>query len=272
MPATFTTPLVTAADGDLITADLWNNEFENLSTNFTPAGMDDYSASDGEMQTTTDPYPGSVVSRPTSLQGELERMRYVIAQITGETHWYQDPDASLASLQSAFVVVGEIRAYAGDSAPSGWMLCDGTAVSRTTYANLFAVVGTRFGQGDSATTFNIPDFRGRFLRGRDGGAGRDPDAASRTAMTTGGATGDNVGSVQDDATAKNGLALTDPGHTHSQHGNNSANAGTPGGGVATVMTAGFTRNVDPSSTGVTLGSGDSETRPLNATVNYLIKY
>jgi len=102
MPATFTIPLVTVIAGQTITASERNAEFENIDTNFVPAGMDDYSATDGEMQTSTDPYPGGATSRPTSLQGELERLRYVIAQLSGETYWYQDPDISIASFKTNF--------------------------------------------------------------------------------------------------------------------------------------------------------------------------
>jgi len=61
--------------------------------------------------------------------------------------------------------------YGGSSAPSGWLLCDGSAVSRTTYAGLFAVLGTAFGTGDGSTTFNVPDFRGRASIGSGQGSG-----------------------------------------------------------------------------------------------------
>lgn len=116
MPATFPIPVVTPVDDDLITAALWNTEFENLYDNFNPAGIDDYSASDAEMQTETDPYPGGTVSRPTSLQGELERMRYLIKQITGKTYWYQDPSFSLEN----FFAAGTKLVFFQASAPTGW--------------------------------------------------------------------------------------------------------------------------------------------------------
>ena len=63
--------------------------------------------------------------------------------------------------------VGVITAYAGDTAPNGWLLCDGSAVSRTTYANLFSVIGTKCGAGDGSTTFNLPNIKGRSLVGVD---------------------------------------------------------------------------------------------------------
>lgn len=62
---------------------------------------------------------------------------------------------------------GIISAYAGTSAPTGWLLCYGQAVSRTTYAALFAVLSTTYGSGDGSTTFNVPDLRGRAVAGQD---------------------------------------------------------------------------------------------------------
>lgn len=64
---------------------------------------------------------------------------------------------------------GMMAPYGGSSAPSGWLLCDGSAVSRATYAALFAILGTAYGVGDGSTTFNLPDFRKRLAIGRDSG-------------------------------------------------------------------------------------------------------
>jgi len=60
---------------------------------------------------------------------------------------------------------GAIIAFGGATAPAGWLICDGTAVSRATYADLFTAIGTTWGAGDESTTFNVPDLRGAFLRG-----------------------------------------------------------------------------------------------------------
>lgn len=61
--------------------------------------------------------------------------------------------------------VGEVRPFAGSDVPTGWLLCNGQAVSRTDYAELFSVIGTTYGSGDGSTTFNVPDMRNRFLVG-----------------------------------------------------------------------------------------------------------
>jgi phage-related tail fiber protein len=68
---------------------------------------------------------------------------------------------------------GLIAFFAASAAPSGWLECNGAAVSRTTYADLFAHIGTDYGVGDGSTTFNLPDLRGEFIRGWDNGRGVD---------------------------------------------------------------------------------------------------
>lgn len=65
------------------------------------------------------------------------------------------------------IPAGAYLPFAGSTAPTGWLLCAGQAVSRTTYAALFAVVGTTYGIGDGSTTFNLPDLRGRVIAGKD---------------------------------------------------------------------------------------------------------
>lgn len=69
--------------------------------------------------------------------------------------------SSLLTFIGSFEPVGSVKMYAGSSAPSKWLFCQGQAVSRTTYAKLFAAIGTTYGAGDGSTTFNLPDFRGR---------------------------------------------------------------------------------------------------------------
>lgn len=98
--------------------------------------------------------------------------------------------------------VGSISLFAGTTAPNGWLICDGSAVSRTTYANLFSVIGTTYGTGDGSTTFNIPDLQGRVPVGLD---------SSDTSFDTIGETGGE----------KTHTLTTDemPSHNHSLLGN-----------------------------------------------------
>lgn len=84
--------------------------------------------------------------------------------------------------------IGCVQAFAGSSAPSGWLLCYGQAVSRTTYADLFTVISTTYGTGDGSTTFNVPDLRGRVVAGLDNMGGSDAgrlDLANTRGTTTG---------------------------------------------------------------------------------------
>ena len=82
------------------------------------------------------------------------------------------------------VPVGSIQAYGGTAAPSGWLICDGRAISRTSYKELFQAIGISFGEGDGSTTFNIPDLRGRTTIGN--GLGTASNAVNRIIGQTGG--------------------------------------------------------------------------------------
>ena len=151
---------------------------------------------------------------------------------------------------------GSIIAFGGTNIPSGWLLCDGQSVSRATYGRLFSAISTNWGSAN-ASSFNLPDLRGLFLRGRDGGLGRDPDRSARTASGTGGATGDFVGSFQSDAFRS---------HTHTwTHGLQGDDQGSGGSYDE------YTR-ISGSSTDSIQATGGNETRPINAYVNYIIKY
>ena len=85
-----------------------------------------------------------------------------INYLTGVTSNIQTQFNNLVTVPS-----GVISAFGGSSAPAGWLLCDGTAVSRSTYSALFAIVGTTYGSGDGSTTFNLPNLKGRVAVGRD---------------------------------------------------------------------------------------------------------
>lgn len=72
---------------------------------------------------------------------------------------------------------GAVCAFAMGHPPAGWLKCNGAAVSRTAYADLFSIIGTHYGAGDGHSTFNLPDLRGEFIRGIDEGRGADPNRA-----------------------------------------------------------------------------------------------
>lgn len=146
------------------------------------------------------------------------------------------------------IPAGMVISHAASTVPTGWLECNGAEVSRTTYAALFAAIDTAFGVGNGSTTFNLPDFRGEFLRGWDHGRGADPDAATRTG-------GDTVGSTQ-----------TDQLKSHN-HGFKYSSTGGSGGAVTWLKDTG--PNTD---TTAILAAGGSETRPRNVAVMFCIKY
>lgn len=147
---------------------------------------------------------------------------------------------------------GAIMAFARSTPPDGWLECNGQAVSRTTYAALFAAIGTTFGAGDGSTTFNLPDLRGEFIRGWDHGRGVD--------------SGRSFGTRQDDAFQ---------GHRHRFSYQNSTAGGGLGLAGESVSVAGSSNNVvyEAVSDGIN-GTPRiaSETRPRNIALMYCIKY
>jgi len=173
------------------------------------------------------------------------------------------------------MITGQIIIYTSEKGlPNGCLECDGAAISRFTYNRLFNVIGIAHGVGDGSTTFNIPDLRGQFVRGRDKGAGNDPDAATRTGYNSG-SSGDNVGSEQDFAQQKH--KHTDAGHRHTYtryssidgnpyfgpgwRSNSNINSGT-----------GYANLGDPVNSGTGTPKVGNETRPTNISVRYCIKY
>lgn len=115
-------------------------------------------------------------------------------------------------------VVGEMVDYGGAAAPSLWLLTYGQAISRTTYASLFGVIGTTFGAGDGVTTFNVPDCRGRVTAGADnmGGsaANRLSTASGMTTGNLGGTGGLETITLTTSQLAVHSHGVTDPTHTH----------------------------------------------------------
>lgn len=112
-----------------------------------------------------------------------------------------------------FVPVGVVVPFAGSTSPAGWQLCYGQAISRTTYAGLFATLGTTYGSGDGSTTFNVPDLRGRVIAGEDDMGGT---AASRLTSGGSGITGTTLGATGGTETHTLTSAQM-PSHTHTQN-------------------------------------------------------
>lgn len=126
--------------------------------------------------------------------------------------------AAVAGTDYIGVAPGLIFDYAGAAAPSGYLLCDGSAVSRTTYAGLFSAIGTTWGAGNGTTTFNVPDLRGRAAIGAGTGSG----LTARTVGTQNIGEETHVLTVGELAAHNHGVndpthvhTVNDPGHVHS---------------------------------------------------------
>lgn len=218
---------------------------------------------------TADPYPNGVSSYGSNadLCFEIYTDRTNPSAFTVSSNGYvgisnSNPTSQLTVAgriedATGFVMpVGTIIAYGGRNVPKGWLLCDGSSVSRTQYPELYIAIDTSWGRGSQAkTTFNLPDLRGLFLRGVDGLAGRDPNVTSRTALNTGANTGNNVGSYQADEFKS---------HNHYLY-NRTASSGNYVGYAAGGLGTDFGGYYSGS-------TGGSETRPKNAFVYYIIKY
>lgn len=161
---------------------------------------------------------------------------------------------------------------------SGWLPCDGRLLDKAQYSELFNVIGTKYG-GDGVPNFYIPDLRGRFVRATDHGRGYDPDAQQRKATRSGAVTGDNTGSVQDFATGrpKNTFITNDQGnHNHSVDHLptdywNAACAITDNEGANFPGRTATSGEAGQHSHTIISG-GDSESRPVNLYMYWIIKF
>ena len=124
MGATFS-KVKTVIAGETITASDRNSEFDNILNNLTPTGMDDNSATATTMRVTVDPYPSGTESLATSLQGELERLRYVIGSITGLDYWYSYPSSASITASAA---AGNASLILADATSAGITVTLRTAV------------------------------------------------------------------------------------------------------------------------------------------------
>ena len=176
---------------------------------------------------------------------KVENLRHPSAS-TDSLSLSSDGTVSFPSGGGGLIPSGAVFYFAASTAPTGYLKADGTAISRTTYADLFAVVGTTYGNGDGSTTFNLPDLRGEFLRGWDDSRGVD--------------SGRTFGSSQD--------------HQLQEHSHGNA-ATWPGGGPEQNQSGSGEDNTSfgqQTTTSGTTGNFGSETRPRNVALLACIKY
>ena len=179
----------------------------------------------------------------TSTAAELNHSDGVTSNIQTQIDGVSSPTAS-------------VIAYAGSSAPSGWLLCDGASISRSTYSTLYAAIGTTYGSA-SESTFNVPDIEGRVIAGKE---------SSDTRLTSGGS-GINGGTLGSTGGTETHTLLTAemPAHTHTQDDDSFVGSGNSG--VSTSIWAG----VGSQDTGSTGGDGAHQNTQPTIVLNYIIK-
>jgi microcystin-dependent protein len=156
-----------------------------------------------------------------------------------------------------WLAAGCVQHFAGGTVPSGWLECNGQAVGRATYPDLFAAIGTTYGVGDGSTTFNVPDLRAAFLRGLDNGRGVDPGRANGSTQVSSFKSHTHTAAVTDSG---HNHPITEPGHGHGTndpgHSHGGAAINPAGGGSQVAFGAGWDlQSIAPSTTGVTANVG-----------------
>jgi microcystin-dependent protein len=192
--------------------------------------------------------------------------KFILFNSSGVAQWTQDnirvPATATAPAAQA-VPTGSLVMTGKTSADTGYLLCDGSAVSRITYADLFAAISTRFGGGDGSTTFNVPDMRGKFPIGK---------AAAGTGSTLGGS-GGTIDHVHAGPSHAHGVTVTRDGW-----GSTLATPGTTGriqtgnaGGLGSDASQ-YMATTDVTVTSAAGGTGDTGTaNPPFVSLNYQIK-
>lgn len=170
--------------------------------------------------------------------------------------------------QFSYVPAGTVLPFAGDTAPSGWAICNGDPVSRTDYAELFTAIGELWGVGDGSTTFNLPDMRGQFLRGKDYGRHLiDGEGNPDGDLDVGTQTSDGIRNITGRViNYTNNLSRSEPSQSGAFYssGNNVS--------YALGSATGPTNYPDEISMDASLQVPTAaDNRPKNVTVNYIIK-
>lgn len=200
-------------------------------------------------------FPGIVRTIRQILWADIEDKP---ATFPPETHTH-DYAASDHTHSGASRIVGEVIMWPTNTAPSGWLLCYGQAISRTTYSALFSAISTVFGVGNGSTTFNLPDFRGRFPLGQD-----DMGGSSANRVTA--AAADSIGGNSGTET----VTLTQDELPSHYHGINCVRDPQSGSGgynpeIKTQTATAYTKNTNSA------GGGDAHSNmPPYLTVNFII--
>lgn len=167
-----------------------------------------------------------------------------------------DAAETLLNQVATRIKIGEVITWATEVLPTSFLECDGSAISRSSYSSLYNILGTRYGVGDGLTTFNLPDYRGQFLRGVSGTSGKDPDASSRLNRGDG-TTGNVIGTKQTSQNLAHSHSLDVGGQWIAEGG---------------AWAYGDREHGEALNTTIVQTNGGAEARPTNVNVIFCIRY
>ena len=211
------------------------------------------------------------LGKGVKIEGEIELASGAsVSEVSTDGTMADNSDTAVPTEQAVKTYVdagvnptGAVLSFAGESAPTGWLLCYGQAISRTTYAGLFTVLAEVYGAGDGSTTFNVPDLRGRTIAGQD-----DMGGASADRLTGAGGVGGIDGDILGASGGTEAVTLTEaqmPAHTHDYTDPPSTGTAQNFAGISVTGGAGT------SQTGIT-GSGSAHVNMQPTLIlNYIIK-
>jgi len=162
-----------------------------------------------------------------------------------------------------------VAAFARSSAPLGWLKCNGAAVSRTTYASLFAAIGTTFGAGDGTTTFNLPDLRGEFIRGWNDDASVDSARVFGSKQSDSFRSHNHIINISSAGSHTHNTVFARDLATYTSTSNNAVYGDEVRDGTDTVATNSAGNHTHNATASL---AGGNETRPRNVALLYCIKY
>ena len=244
-----------ANNGWLTLGDLTDANNLGLATKASPtfsgtvtSGGDIVMSGTGSLQLPT----GTTAQRPTPATGDI-RFNTTLTQFEGYngSAWGEIANG---------VPAGSVFSFATTTVPTGYLECNGAAVSRSTYASLFSAISTTWGVGDGSSTFNLPDLRGQFVRGWDNSAGVD--------------SGRSFASSQSDQNKSHNHSINDSGHNHTI-GNWGGNFGGGSGALTFRNDVSGTNGsiIQNSTTGISIqNDGGTEVRVKNYALMYVIKF
>ena len=244
-----------ANNGWLTLGDLTDANNLGLATKASPtfsgtvtSGGDIVMSGTGSLQLPT----GTTAQRPTPATGDI-RFNTTLTQFEGYngSAWGEIANG---------VPAGSVFSFATSTVPSGYLECNGAAVSRSTYASLFSAISTTWGVGDGSSTFNLSDLRGQFVRGWDNSAGVD--------------SGRSFASSQSDQNKSHNHSINDSGHNHTAGNWGGSFGGSSGVTVFRSDQSGTNSSIIQSATtGISIqNDGGTEVRVKNYALMYVIKF